>query len=640
MNINIQTLQSGGGVLPPLTYYRPVMVNNQQPVQYQSNSQYSSGPSTKSNQSAKSEEKDEGFKEINDLFKEINALPSDLDNLSSQLQQFAQLKSMGLDSSVLARQYVQLLMNVKKADFNRKEYDNAYTNIAKRNNLDTPVILQDGSLLVTEIGKKEPITMSVDNYLQNQDKYKFLTNQELLQMRAEFYPNNNNILSIASHGISIQDVKTYLESLVSKFGSNSVEQDSHEGRHSKKIITALDLIEKAYDDNELDVESTTLNGMFKRTKTTVDQKQQMKQALEYMYDMLPSNMRSLLKLNSEGKDPKIIIAELLNARSSSSVKDKEFLLEKENGLKPGAKGKSSSTDADGNDESKLTVDKFSQMVSGTGGTNSSYRIMNKDGYSLSVKGLSYGNPGLKGGDLKEGSLQNLLDYGYGNFTPGDDYAITFGDQILSSKDFDQIAFLNDRSTTRVILPVKEENGKYVPDLDLIERHQDKIDIINNKQGNLNDPEVKKAMEELGLYNPVTGLPEQSRLQVYICVNGLATDRNIKNTSFVELVKGDDLDPLVSKFENAVHQSKSENGSGVEYDFDFDKDSFWPGDWFGLHDNLYKGTIFIPITANVNQAKTASGTTYKQDYQDAYEEDYQMGELRRYANPTNSSLLFE
>lgn len=58
----------------------------------------------------------------------------------------------------------------------------------------------------------------------------------------------------------------------------------------------------------------------------------------------------------------------------------------------------------------------------------------------------------------------------------------------------------------------------------------------------------------------------------------------------------------------------------------------------MYDKLFKGTIFIPITQNVLQAKIGAGTSVKQSTADNMEETYQAGETRQNMNPTTSNLL--
>jgi hypothetical protein len=123
-----------------------------------------------------------------------------------------------------------------------------------------------------------------------------------------------------------------------------------------------------------------------------------------------------------------------------------------------------------------------------------------------------------------------------------------------------------------------------------------------------NPEAMKALakelEKLGLYDLIdrtTGLPNTQLVRPFLITTGYAsTKAGIKDSKY--LTKIDD-----SNIAESMIDTLSEKGlDGKVHKYDLDVDSWWPGDWFGLHDEIYKGTIYIPINTNELAGATASG----------------------------------
>jgi hypothetical protein len=73
--------------------------------------------------------------------------------------------------------------------------------------------------------------------------------------------------------------------------------------------------------------------------------------------------------------------------------------------------------------------------------------------------------------------------------------------------------------------------------------------------------------------------------------------------------------------------------------DIDKMQWYnPGDWFGWTDKIYKGTIYIPITNNVNAAVLGANQTLDYDEALIQEEKYQNFERMSSQRSTDASLL--
>ena len=108
-----------GCAMPPYLTYTP-FIPSSQPIQQQQRI-----VEQKPTQSDKDSLND---KDLMDMIKEINGLPNDMGIVISNLKQMEQLKSINpVASNQLTTIYLNSLYRLKVANFNKTEYDHAYT---------------------------------------------------------------------------------------------------------------------------------------------------------------------------------------------------------------------------------------------------------------------------------------------------------------------------------------------------------------------------------------------------------------------------------------------------------------------------------------------------------------------------------
>lgn len=620
MILNIRKMQSGGG-LPPFAQYTPVTVNNAV-----------NAGSASTDDSSKTGDTDKGQitdKDLLTLLKDIDGLPSDMQELYRDLTRFYQLggEDGDLNTGSLSTQYIKALQKIKNAKFNKEAFDKAYTELEKNGGINELAVSTSGSIMaLDENGKIRSVASS--ELEKNPDKYQALTNGELLKLRAEdiSYAGANDLQRIASNGIGMEKISELLKANIQKLGEDVF---SREGYISGSTQEGLQLLNKLIEENGI-TKGTDLEGLYKAKIITKEQKHKIDGVLKYAFSMLPDNAKNLLKIKAGGLDKAYNLAKdmMLSTTSSTDEMELDYLTDKE-GNKPGEKAKEDKTPG---------ADLFSSISQGQG-PEGTFQMMNADGYSMTITGTSYPELSTKDGNrVEESSLKTLLeDYGYNSVAKGGKYAITFGNQALTSGDTADISFMNDRQATRVILPTTTDaEGNIVPDLQFVEKNRDLIDMINKK--GLNDPEVRSKMAEAGLISQYDGLPDLNKFQSYLCLNGMGTSRNIGDDTIKKEVTDD---AKIDQFERAIYRNKKNGVEGKEYKFDFDRSNWYnPADWFGLYDKLYEGTIYIPVTESVLQTHLGAGTSVSQKQADTMEAIYQEGNLRRKlgTNNTSSDLL--
>lgn len=631
----ILKMQSGGG-MPPFTYYKPIAVNTQQPQQVS----YDDGSSTKA--SAKNGSSDElDDKDLLEMLGKIDGLPSDMNKVYDMMKTFYKEQELGISTSSLSSAYLLALQYLKTAKFNKEQFDNSYKTVSKNGGLNEVAINETGHIIARD--KDNNIKyLTADDYINNRDKYMAFTNQDLLQIRAEDpdYAYKNGLFNAVNNGIGLSAVDKLIQQYMTQLGENEITNGGYVRNKGNGVIQGVEALQTAAKQAanagyKFDASGITLEGLYKTKTLTKEQYTQAKHALSYIYQMLPDNAKTLLKVKTgSDKGAVDLITNFITGQTSSTYEFTPDMEEDEKGRKVGSKSSES------NPDDKINNDPFVNIIRGEGGTQSTYNMMDMDGRSYQVNGTAY--PSLSRDPSKpikaQLSLSDLMsENGLNGITPGNGYAITFGSTILSSSDMEDVVAMNDGKAVRAIIPVKSENGQVVPDLDFIKEHSELMDLINSKKQNMDDPEVQKALVEAGVINPYTGLPDMSRFRPYLCVNGLATSRNIKEPNMVHELTGDKLDSYVKIFENTLYEKEGDQGKARKYDFDTFT-TLNPLDWFGNYDRLYNGTIFIPLTQNALQAGSAAGTTIKQSQADEMETTYQKGELMTTANPTSSNLL--
>jgi hypothetical protein len=133
-----------------------------------------------------------------------------------------------------------------------------------------------------------------------------------------------------------------------------------------------------------------------------------------------------------------------------------------------------------------------------------------------------------------------------------------------------------------------------------------------------------------------GSYNQSKFAPFIVTEGYTTDAlsGVQTSDFVKEFTGNEKQAI------ALMETSLAVGTGKNIvKPDIDKMQWYnPGDWFGWTDKIYKGTIYIPITNNVNAAVLGANQTLDYDEALIQEEKYQNFEKMSHQRSTDSSIL--
>ena len=237
----IPKMQSGGG-MPPFTYYTPVTVADTSGVaESQETEKASSTDSTKGQITDK---------DLLEMVGKIDGLPNDMNDLVTSLSRFYQMDNLfsrgRVDTSQLSGRYLSALRKLKIANFNKKEYDKAYEKVNQQGGLSEIAITDNGRVVVQD--KDGGIQqISSQEYLNNRDQYRALTNSNLLYLRAHSpeFSFSNEILSVVENGIGIPTITKIIEDAIGNLGTNTISKQGYSYKKEGQILKGIEILQEA-----------------------------------------------------------------------------------------------------------------------------------------------------------------------------------------------------------------------------------------------------------------------------------------------------------------------------------------------------------------------------------------------------------
>lgn len=610
--------QQGGSAIPPFAVYQPVVTPETTKAQ-----------TTTATKAAKAKGEDLTDKDLLELLTKLDGLPSDMAVLTNTLQNFYIDQQNGtIDSTNIASRYIKTIQQLKVANFNKKEYEAAYDKVSSNGGINEVAINERGYLYCTN-GKDFKL-LTVDQLKDSEGDYKALTNSELLQYRAHYpeFANKNQMLAIVKNGIGIETVNKYIHDSINNLGSASDSQEGYSMTKAGDLIKGLQDFQQAVQRSGGKFDGT-INDLYKYKYLTKTQAEQAKKAIQYIYQTMPVNAKTLLKVKSDGSDNGAL--KLIETLVSSKIDTQsQFDLDLEGGPTADKAGKNKS----GKDNTDLKTSLPLNVQKGIGGVDSFVDVDRGDGIHMSVRGTQYNLINTPNGEsIMDTSLATMLNESGLQGIVKDLRNIQFGDQKLSPEALSQITY-NNTGVTRANLPIKSDGSVNLELLEAYEQAEKELDILKDKSPD----KVKEIYDKYGISELLNsdGSYNQRKFAPFMVTEGYTTDAlsGLKDSDFVKEYRGNE-DAAVALIQRSLAIGK---GKDVQMP---DVDTFgWynPADWFGWTDTIYKGVIYIPIDNNVNAA--VYGANQSLDYNEAMqqEEKYQNFEKNSNQRSTDSSVL--
>lgn len=613
-----------GGATPPFVAYQPVIVSDKRTTATQEEAL--AAKATKESESGKLSSKD-----LYTMLKEkLKGLPNDVNIAMNQLQHLEQLTSMDFDGSFtqnIESKYLSTLQTMNQLSFSREQYDKALDNVKSNGGLNEAAIDQYGQVYMTN-GKDYKL-MSPEKA--KQSGWKQMTNQDLLYLRANdpSLSGKDEILNVVNNGIGISQVTKMIQDSIGNLGTNSNSETAYATTQQGQLIQGLnDFIKAAQETGQYDA---SIEDLYKAQIINKTQAQQAQQAIAYIYKTLPQNAKSLLKTRTEGGTDKEALNLISTLVLSKTSEDRSFTVDLEGG--PTKKSMSKDANAGSKDDTELKTSLPLQVMQDMGGADIAPVTIDKgDGVQMSVYGSFFSAINDKKGEpIVNTSLQNMLAQSGLQDIVKNVRSITFGDQKLTPEQLSKITY-NNTGIVRADLPVNEDGTVKLSVLDDFNAAMNEIKGLGN--ASREQVEAIKAKYHLDQYLKDDGTPDPKHTAPFMLTEGYTTEKNgIEDTAYVKHIKNP-TDDQIQLIKDSLTVGTGKDAKVPDIDtFDW----YNPFDYFGT-ENIYKATVYIPISNNVGAA--IRGGNQNLDYNEAlkYEMKYRNFQRMNNAKTTSADVL--
>lgn len=594
--------QQGGSAIPPLVSYQPVTVTGRR----------QEAPVENDQESANLTDKD-----LLTMLEKLDGLPSDMAVLTQTLQNFYidQQYDQFPNTSNIASRYLQALSQMKEANFNKKEYDDAFQTVSKNGGINELAITDRGQLFcVNSEGDFQLMTLGE---LKSNSDYNPLTNSELLYYRAQLpqLANNNEFLKVVKNGIGMESVTKMIQDSIGNLGTTSESNEGFARSQASQLLNGLqDFINAQQQSGSY---NASVDDLYKGKLLTKNQAMQAKAALSYIYNTLPINAKTLLKTKTQSgtdKEAEELVWTLISSKLSSTT---DFQLDLDD---------SNSSSSKSNQKGDLDADLILSIQAGDGGHDSVYTLNNKDSVGMTVKGTAYEQiKDTQGNHIGRTSVENLLnDSGLRSIINADN-GIYFGNQRVDLDSLLNIAY-DGKGLLRVNLPVRSDGS---PNFDLLEEYSKaESEFLLSSQ---TDEDRLRIFGDTEKYPGLTSLITQtgeldySKFAPFIVVSGMTTDNMVdidESNKFVTEVK--QTPELVKQLKTSLSIG---SGKNIQYP-DIDEYGIMEAITFGLndYDHIMKGNIYIPINMNKRAAALGGNQSIDTTTGQMLEKEYQQRDI--------------
>ena len=612
-----------GGATPPFVAYQPVIVSDKR----------TSAIPEEAVAAKVASDADKGKLTSKDLYtmlkEKLKGLPSDVDVAMQKLQSVEE--SLNLDffhdfTSNVENRYLNALQTMNQLSFSREQYDKALDNVKSNGGLNEAAIDQYGQVYMTN-GKDYKL-MSPEKA--KQSGWKQMTNQDLLYLRANdpSLSGKDEILNVVNNGIGISQVTKMIQDSIGNLGTNSNSETAYATTQQGQLIQGLnDFIKAAQETGQYDA---SIEDLYKAQIINKTQAQQAQQAIAYIYKTLPQNAKSLLKTRTEGGTDKEALNLISTLVLSKTSEDRSFTVDLEGG--PTKKSMSKDANAGSKDDTVKTSLPLQVMQDMGGADIAPVTIDKGDGVQMSVYGSFFSAINDKKGEpIVNTSLQNMLAQSGLQDIVKNVRSITFGDQKLTPEQLSKITY-NNTGIVRADLPVNEDGTVKLSVLDDFNAAMNEIKGLGN--ASREQVEAIKAKYHLDQYLKDDGTPDPKHTAPFMLTEGYTTEKNgIEDTAYVKHIKNP-TDDQIQLIKDSLTVGTGKDAKVPDIDtFDW----YNPFDYFGT-ENIYKATVYIPISSNVGAA--IRGGNQNLDYNEAlkYEMKYRNFQRMNNAKTTSADVL--
>ena len=577
MKLNIKKFQEGGQ-LAPWVGYSPFF----QPIGREE------GTSAVANSSAKSGDTkiDNSQKQLKDIIGQMvgKGLTNEVNYFAEQVGNiFADTDLLGQPISV--RQYTGLVSRLNEIQNNKQIFDQAKEHALSKGTLSEAAIDYSGNLFAQN-SNGELVMITPDQYSEDREGYRILTNNDLLTLRnnSRAYIFDNSLSQTVAGSLNINDISKRIEDIVKSIG---VEKQSSDYYFDKARATQLERGLQAIVSEKL---NTAPDGTFKLTEEVSTQRKNANLALNYIWNNLDQQSRNTLiaraAINNTGDPRENAIESIKNIlifgtdhSYSQSLKDEAI------------EGKSGS--GSGGSGGMTDINPLMSYVSDP--KNQKYTINVGNKYSFDAKASIRPLIGSKGEVLNENYLSDIItDGGLGSLVDISGASVGTG-ITLNPNDLSKVLYEGDRiAMTWLPYVTDPKTGSKVVDLNALKRLEDADNEISAIGPTVTEDQklnIYRAhnVDHLILRN---GEPAQSQLSYmhqFMVIPSLIPEEVAEETQLNKVTKR-----LSNDLEDKARDMYSRVRSNLENKLSRANGYVPPEYWLLSDDDIYKSSIFLPV----------------------------------------------
>lgn len=572
-------MQQGG--VAPFTVYTPIALGGEQGASY--------GVGTTSSNSGSTKKKgDDTLDLIKELFKQVqgSGLPVDVNMLYKQFQgilNYHQAFGNELSTEDISSMYLQAMVQLDNLKYSKNEYDKAEAHVDANDarneyavTFGGQYVVQDkegnlGSASLSEISKNKNLTP--------------ITNGQLLYLRA-YSPQllgqrGDDFVKFVNNGVGMSKIAAHIKSILPSIKNNEIKEDSFV---SNKLRAGIQALQNAPE------------GDYKVTITDKNQKEQAKYALDYIIRMLPKNMKATLNINAaeQGIDPTSLLSELIGSETGIT---RHIEYDPITG-----KGAKKDDNSDNNSEG-LKLDAATALISGKG-YKSEIELNPGSSYSVKAQGRfsefqkHNGENMGAGTTMKEATtstLHGVLDWN----------KATLGGSRIIANAYNKV-ILNNGEVVGVDLPV-DSSDPNTPDfnkLKQLENLDKQLRLNNIEDTGQNWQKINELCDKIGIPHKYisSGKLNTSSWKRFAAFQATAPDTTLVNKNVILDILG-----VADKDERQLYNSIIQQQNSANKNFELSDKTLGI---FGTREELYKGTVFVPIKESYVGAALSGNQTIK------------------------------
>lgn len=592
-----------GGITPILLDYTPVVSSYSRASDADS--------SSASVASTKKEDKSEGItdKDLLKALDSLDALPNEVRAIQTEIQNFILDQSAlgGLDSTTISMKYASLIGKMKIAKFNSDQYKEAYNQIKSNGGINEIAIDTDGYIYCRN--RQDPNDFerfTAQEYLQNYNDYRAVSNQELLELRARSPEliDNNEVLKVVANGMGMPAIQTMINNAITKIGTTTMQQGGYSQVQINQIQQGIENIQEASENSNSEGKSTGI--LQKLEVMSKDQQQQAKMALQYVYSTLPKSARALLEVKAAEGGVQGGVLGLLSTFIASKL-DFTKTEDEQRSKDPSSKGtKSTSTAVPKGVDPTLASLQLTPVMMTQLGMGERKQIATIHGGKYGAKNYAQVVPIVNKEGAALGAATTLAKVSESQLSG----MLSWEDATMGGARIDQTAMMKVAITggkmyvMNIPIDKSRNDGVIAPDIRYLRRLEDADqDIEVWKRQNRGKEITPKEINEIYKKHQLPVLMDEygninaRDYAKFALFNGITKDCYLIPPPDGTDIIAEDVSKSAESYKNILLSTDPSNKE------DFDEDNLW--DWNG-HDTLYKATVFIPVSTNILSGAATSG----------------------------------